>query len=156
MRYRRRSPDFIGTVALATGSISPGADPVVARTASTDDQKACDGRKQNRVQLREMRRQRCRVILDRLPVLRRSCPYCESCLTMGKTRFCSLLICGREAQPQAEERYVKPPPTRAFIEHWGLSDAQAAASSEGLRFLSEQQVRSPMAAAEPGCFLIWP
>lgn len=79
-----------------------------------------------------------------------ACPYCEECLTMGRARFCSLLVIGRsrEVAPyvvnttgslvgqggmevqEGEEQF------RAYIEPWGLSEAQARASLEGLRYIS--------------------
>lgn len=91
------------------------------------------------------------------------CPYCEECLTMGRTRFCSLLIQGRSAEQagrgsssalrHAGAEY------RAYIEPWGLSEAQTAASLEGLRYLGGGDIAGAGVRAsrrdEPRKFLIW-
>ncbi|MDQ0891961.1 competence protein ComFA [Paenibacillus sp. V4I9] len=82
-----------------------------------------------------------------------ACPYCEECLTMGRARFCSLLVIGRsrEVAPSGEntarsllgqnglevqEGEEQQEKLRAYIEPWGLSAAQARASLEGLRYIS--------------------
>jgi competence protein ComFA len=82
-----------------------------------------------------------------------ACPYCEECLTMGRARFCSLLVIGRsrEIAPyvvnttesrvghggvQVREREEQEEQLRVYIEPWGLSEAQAKASLEGLRYIS--------------------
>ncbi|MDQ0918571.1 DEAD/DEAH box helicase [Paenibacillus sp. V4I5] len=82
-----------------------------------------------------------------------ACPYCEECLTMGRARFCSLLVIGRsrEVAPSGlntmgsqlgqrgvedREREEQEEHLRAYIEPWGLSEAQARASLEGLRYIS--------------------
>lgn len=85
-----------------------------------------------------------------------ACPYCEECLTMGRARFCSLLVIGRtrEVAPfglntmgfrlgqsgaedrEREEQEEQEEQLRAYIEPWGLSEAQARASLEGLRYIS--------------------
>ncbi|MDQ0902952.1 DEAD/DEAH box helicase [Paenibacillus sp. V4I7] len=76
-----------------------------------------------------------------------ACPYCEECLTMGRARFCSLLVIGhsREVAPtgsrvgqggvEDREREEQEEQLRAYIEPWGLSEAQARASLEGLRYI---------------------
>ncbi|MDF2649366.1 MAG: helicase domain protein, partial [Paenibacillus sp.] len=70
-----------------------------------------------------------------------ACPYCEECLTMGRARFCSLLVIGRsrEVVPYGGNTAgtrVGEEQLRAYIEPWGLSEAQAQASFEGLRYIS--------------------
>ncbi|NOU90395.1 DEAD/DEAH box helicase [Paenibacillus sp. LMG 31460] len=82
-----------------------------------------------------------------------ACPYCEECLTMGRARFCSLLVigCSGEVTPsrlntmgallgqsgvEDREREEQEEQLRTYIEPWGLSDAQAKASLEGLRYIS--------------------
>ncbi|KRE38789.1 DEAD/DEAH box helicase [Paenibacillus sp. Soil724D2] len=111
-----------------------------------------------------------------------ACPYCEECLTMGRSRFCSLLILGRseEIEPAGkgvvesrwghsdQERSAPSEHFRTYLEPWGLSDAQARASLEGLRYISGEmaEVRRPRARARakaqaernnrmPRRFLIW-
>jgi len=79
------------------------------------------------------------------------CAYCERCLGMGRSRMCEPLI---EAPLQAWPGHL-PTPTpssaAALIEKWGLSPAQAEASSAALRFLEGP------AGGGPGMneFLIW-
>ncbi|MBD0384188.1 DEAD/DEAH box helicase [Paenibacillus sedimenti] len=84
------------------------------------------------------------------------CPYCEECLTMGRTRFCSLLIRGRSAAAGLD----KMGDYKAYIEPWGLSEAQAAASLEGLRYIGgDDPGRGTMIGKERKAdqkrFLIW-
>ncbi|MCY9660495.1 helicase-related protein [Paenibacillus chondroitinus] len=88
------------------------------------------------------------------------CPYCEACLTMGRVRFCSLLISGgtagngelvvKEARQSFDnlENYIKP---------WGLSEAQTRASLEGLQFITGERGkdRHGLLDKEPRKFLIW-
>ncbi|MCY9665114.1 DEAD/DEAH box helicase family protein [Paenibacillus alginolyticus] len=78
------------------------------------------------------------------------CPYCEECLTMGRSRFCSLLVLGRSKEivlagkgvvdstwGQSDHEGCAPyEHFRTYLEPWGLSDAQARASLEGLRYIS--------------------
>lgn len=82
-----------------------------------------------------------------------ACPYCEECLTMGRARFCSLLVIGRsrEVAPyvvnttgslvgqggvEVREGEEQEEQLRVYIEPWGLSEAQATASLEGMRYIS--------------------
>lgn len=110
------------------------------------------------------------------------CPYCEECLTMGRSRFCSLLVLGRSEEKVpagkgvVESRWgqsdyewsAQYEHFRAYLEPWGLSDAQARASLEGLRYISGEmaEVGRPWARARvkarderndrmPRRFLIW-
>lgn len=93
------------------------------------------------------------------------CPYCEECLTMGRTRFCSILIRGQGVHAQARQSVQSSPASyQAYIEQWGLSEAQAAASAEGLRFVSGASKDSVdnasgsgarMKPPVPRSFLIW-
>ncbi|WP_261303470.1 DEAD/DEAH box helicase [Paenibacillus andongensis] len=77
------------------------------------------------------------------------CPYCEECLTMGRSRFCSLLVLGRSEEIEsvgkgvAESHWGQSDHEgsapfehfRIYLEPWGLSDAQERASLEGLRYM---------------------
>jgi competence protein ComFA len=83
-----------------------------------------------------------------------ACPYCEECLTMGRARFCSLLVLGRSKEmvpvgegiaesrsgQSDEERRAAYGHLHTYMEPWGLSEAQARASLEGLRFISGERV----------------
>ncbi|WP_246294132.1 DEAD/DEAH box helicase [Paenibacillus planticolens] len=93
------------------------------------------------------------------------CPYCEACLTMGRTRFCSLLILGiprdNRIKSLPEQKFadegLAQENLQAYIEPWGLSEAQARASLEGLRFICGEKSKvgkSPLSQA-PRRFLIW-
>ncbi|MZQ82383.1 DEAD/DEAH box helicase [Paenibacillus sp. 5J-6] len=89
------------------------------------------------------------------------CPYCEACLTMGRARFCTLLISGGTAENEkiAVER-IKPPieDLEIYTRPWGLSEAQTKASLEGLHFITEEGdkvARGGGRAQVPRRFLIW-
>lgn len=98
-----------------------------------------------------------------------ACPYCEECLTMGRARFCSLLVIGRsgDGAPVRESMAVSEiradsrlglgkeegreahEHLLAYIEPWSLSEAQARASLEGLRYICSGNHPAPRR------FLIW-
>ncbi|KRE97984.1 hypothetical protein ASG89_29130 [Paenibacillus sp. Soil766] len=77
------------------------------------------------------------------------CPYCEECLTMGRVRSCSLLMLGGSGNALSTANAEAADSLQAYIEPWGLSDAQTHASLEGLRFIQGKQ------PGGPGKFLIW-
>jgi len=86
------------------------------------------------------------------------CPYCEDCLTMGRTRFCSLIVRRPEALyvPDREpETSFDQETVAAHLNPWGLSPAQFAASAEGIRFLSGIPKKRRGDTEEAACFLIW-
>ncbi|TXK80956.1 DEAD/DEAH box helicase [Paenibacillus sp. N3.4] len=114
------------------------------------------------------------------------CPYCEECLTMGRARFCSLLVLGRSGTTKSEHltdgsKAANPSKLRvsqvqsvvnepdeilSYVTPWGLSDAQTAASLEGLNYLrrdGETEGKWKQAKLivkgenchEPRKFLIW-
>ncbi|MEC4565655.1 helicase-related protein [Paenibacillus sp. CMAA1739] len=64
---------------------------------------------------------------------RKACAYCETCLALGRSRECSLLLRGtaKPAMPLAAQ--VAP---AANLDRWGLSPAQRAAAEAALRFLA--------------------
>lgn len=71
-----------------------------------------------------------------------SCPYCEECLTMGRVRFCSLLLQGTGSSSTADTSTKSDetvPLADGWRSHltgkWGLSPAQTEASLAGLNFL---------------------
>ncbi|SDO61814.1 competence protein ComFA [Paenibacillus sp. yr247] len=90
-----------------------------------------------------------------------ACPYCEECLTMGRARFCSLLVTGRAEEialareSMSESRWgggeERDEHLNGYIESWGLSEAQARASLEGLRYISGDFTNH----RTPRRFLIW-
>ncbi|CAH1215879.1 Transcription-repair-coupling factor [Paenibacillus allorhizoplanae] len=77
------------------------------------------------------------------------CPYCEECLTMGRVRSCSLLVLGGSGDALSAAAAEAADELQAYIEPWGLSDAQTHASLEGLRYIQGKQ------PSGPGKFLIW-
>ncbi|MGO4499145.1 DEAD/DEAH box helicase [Paenibacillus sp. 2RAB27] len=77
------------------------------------------------------------------------CPYCEECLTMGRVRSCSLLVLGGSGDALSTAAAEAADEFQAYIEPWGLSDAQTHASMEGLRYIQGKQ------PGRPGKFLIW-
>lgn len=78
-----------------------------------------------------------------------NCPYCEECLTMGRVRSCSLLVLGGSGDALSAAAAETADELQAYIEPWGLSDAQTHASLEGLRYIQGKQ------PSGPGKFLIW-
>ncbi|WP_274472928.1 MULTISPECIES: DEAD/DEAH box helicase [unclassified Paenibacillus] len=94
-----------------------------------------------------------------------SCPYCEACLSMGRSRFCSILIQGHTDQvvgtgiekPYKQDEAENAEDLQCYIRPWGLSEAQARASEEGLRYISREgsRGRGERADRNPAKFLIW-
>jgi late competence protein required for DNA uptake (superfamily II DNA/RNA helicase) len=64
---------------------------------------------------------------------RTACAYCETCLALGRSRECSLLL--RGAARPAVPRTADTAPA-AVLDRWGLSPAQRAAAEAALRFLA--------------------
>ncbi|MGZ0043321.1 DEAD/DEAH box helicase [Paenibacillus ottowii] len=64
---------------------------------------------------------------------RKACAYCETCLVLGCSRECSLLLRGtaKPAMPRAAQVALA-----ANLDRWGLSPAQRAAAEVALRFLA--------------------
>ncbi|MBJ8191001.1 DNA/RNA helicase, partial [Bacillus cereus] len=64
---------------------------------------------------------------------RKACAYCETCLALGRSRECSLLLRGA-AKPALPHTAGTAPVTE--LDRWGLSPAQRAAAEAALRFLA--------------------
>lgn len=62
---------------------------------------------------------------------RKACAYCETCLSLGRSRECSLLLRGA-AKPALPCTAGIAPATE--LDRWGLSPAQRAAAEAALRF----------------------
>ncbi|WDZ63331.1 helicase-related protein [Paenibacillus polymyxa] len=77
---------------------------------------------------------------------RKACAYCETCLTLGRSRECSLLLRGA-AKPALPRTAGRAPATE--LDRWGLSPAQRAAAEAALRFLA-----APYGEVR-GRFLLW-
>ncbi|WP_240762919.1 DEAD/DEAH box helicase [Paenibacillus thalictri] len=78
------------------------------------------------------------------------CSYCESCMQMGRVRFCSPMI--SSIATVNGQGAVQPNGLDGFITPWGLSDVQAEASKEALHFLLNAYAKN---SPEPQRFLIW-
>ncbi|WP_176444843.1 helicase-related protein [Paenibacillus herberti] len=79
-----------------------------------------------------------------------SCACCQACLTMGRSRECGLLVFGMPAQSWQGASLAPPqvlPPAADRLRRWGLSPAQAAATTAALAFL--EQPASSLHAAPP-------
>jgi competence protein ComFA len=90
-----------------------------------------------------------------------ACPYCEQCLTMGRSRYCSIMV-SASVQPavpvMAEESdHEREASFDPYIEPWGLSEIQAEASLQALAFLKGNELQTAKAkhALEARRFLIW-
>ncbi|CAG7655473.1 DEAD/DEAH box helicase [Paenibacillus allorhizosphaerae] len=88
------------------------------------------------------------------------CPCCEACLTMGRARYCSLLISGVEYQhPQPSNRIQSTADEMdSLLAPWGLSSVQTDASRSVLEFLkaNETHIRVNNEKEKPKTqFLIW-
>lgn len=99
------------------------------------------------------------------------CPYCEACLNMGRTRYCSLLIHGQDRKVAGvfyDDPQLSPQWREKSLTY--LSEAQREAAVAGLEFLertSKQSVaylggKSKQSVArldrgrrEVGAFLLW-
>ncbi|GIP35591.1 DEAD/DEAH box helicase [Paenibacillus sp. J2TS4] len=92
-----------------------------------------------------------------------ACPYCEECLTMGRVRFCSLLVQGTrrmEDRPEIRSMDETAPLGGELRKHlqerWKLSPAQTEASLAGLEFLASHSSFGRQARNhELDQFLIW-
>ncbi|CAM3526294.1 DEAD/DEAH box helicase [Marinicrinis lubricantis] len=84
-----------------------------------------------------------------------ACWYCKGCLTMGRSRSCSVLIIGNSL-PASQHGQAVPVQMRS-LESWGLSPAQTEAVQSGLAFIERTAALSDKAKVKtpiPG-FLIW-
>ncbi|MFD0680756.1 MULTISPECIES: DEAD/DEAH box helicase [unclassified Paenibacillus] len=96
-----------------------------------------------------------------------ACPYCEQCLTMGRSRYCAIMVSASledvvlnkpKTCNQGETKLEQSLLLDTYIQPWGLSEIQAEASLEALTFLKVndlQIARANAAALEPRKFLIW-
>jgi competence protein ComFA len=83
------------------------------------------------------------------------CPYCEECLTMGRARFCTLLVQGSVVETASVA--LRAVSVRPLVQ-WGLNAAQTEAAAAGLQFLEQTALphtdQTQLPKAKP-CFLIW-
>ncbi|ULL19461.1 DNA/RNA helicase [Paenibacillus sp. H1-7] len=116
-------------------------------------------------QVRSFRCRRCgsglkHMVLTECMYCGTECPYCEECLTMGRSRYCSVSI-----QPAKGNLMVRPntsaiadtgPKLEPYLSPWGLSEIQAEASGQALLFLKGNELQSGhMHPDRPAKFLIW-
>ena len=69
-----------------------------------------------------------------------SCSYCEACITMGKVRYCSLIVHGRAhiLYPNRSLIWSKVrevAPAELSLERWNLSQAQTEAVRQAIKFV---------------------
>ncbi|CAG7634060.1 Transcription-repair-coupling factor [Paenibacillus solanacearum] len=88
------------------------------------------------------------------------CPCCEACLTMGRARYCTLLICGVEHPHHRSSGSASEKEMDMLLAPWGLSSVQADASRSALEFLkaNETHIRVKHEVGSPipkSRFLIW-
>ncbi len=86
------------------------------------------------------------------PHCQQDCAYCEACLTMGRARFCSIVVSGVSRSPEVKEDTQE---LSDYTSPWGLSSIQEEAAGEALRFLKANIFLSPAKEEEPRKFLIW-
>lgn len=116
-------------------------------------------------QVRSFRCRRCgsgleHMVLTECMYCGTECPYCEECLTMGRSRYCSVSI-----QPAKGNLMVKPNTSakgdtgrelEPYLSPWGLSEIQAEASGQALLFLKGNELQSGnMHPYRRAKFLIW-
>ncbi|WP_337103580.1 DEAD/DEAH box helicase [Paenibacillus sp. YIM B09110] len=87
----------------------------------------------------------------------RACAYCSSCIQMGRSRECELLI---EGLPSAIAHLNagRLPPMEVRLSKWGLSPAQASATAKALQFAeSSNKGKMPVRSAPAAIsnFLLW-
>jgi len=86
------------------------------------------------------------------PICGETCPYCEACLGMGRVRFCSLVVQGVEMPRMAirsgdSHNGMREDDTAAsLVSKWRLSEPQAEATREALKYLERGM---------GGTFLFW-
>ncbi|WP_160643949.1 DEAD/DEAH box helicase [Chengkuizengella marina] len=81
------------------------------------------------------------------------CLYCEHCITMGKSRYCTPLIRGKSlSYMKSQSSIIKIHPI-SNLKHWNLSEPQLAAVRTACKFLNETKHR--ISTKKPSYFLIW-
>ncbi|OXM86369.1 DEAD/DEAH box helicase [Paenibacillus rigui] len=91
------------------------------------------------------------------------CPYCEQCLTMGRSRYCSVTVSGaggqwlgRQHVHQGRQESEGSEGLKSYIEPWGLSEIQAEASGKALEFMKGDELHKRFPSGnESRQFLIW-
>ncbi|NDI36528.1 DEAD/DEAH box helicase [Chengkuizengella sediminis] len=84
-----------------------------------------------------------------------NCLYCEHCITMGKSRYCTPLIQGKgssSSHMQSQVLMNKMHPS-SDLKHWNLSQPQIEAVRTASAFLNE--MKHNITATKPPHFLIW-
>ncbi|MFS1514853.1 DEAD/DEAH box helicase [Chengkuizengella sp. SCS-71B] len=83
------------------------------------------------------------------------CLYCEHCITMGKSRYCTPLIRGKSSSHMKSQFLENENDTHpsSDLKHWNLSQPQIEAVSTASLFLKE--TKHNVSTKEPSCFLIW-
>ncbi|WP_088833307.1 DEAD/DEAH box helicase [Paenibacillus tyrfis] len=84
------------------------------------------------------------------------CAYCEACLTMGRSRYCTPIVRANNS-PDVTIMPLADEDMEIYLRSWGLSDVQAEASGSALQFLKANKSLSREKAEDPHAprFLIW-
>jgi competence protein ComFA len=82
-----------------------------------------------------------------------SCAYCEACITMGKVRFCSLIVHGHAHLIDTKRSLIwskirEVASTELSLVRWNLSEAQTEAVRDAIKFVQGERARSRE-------FLLW-
>jgi competence protein ComFA len=88
------------------------------------------------------------------------CPYCEACLTMGRVRYCGLLVQGLGESEEIRVAAGLPEslehvPVPDSNNRWKLSPAQADAAREALAFLRKSSAANAASNGGSDTFLLW-
>lgn len=98
------------------------------------------------------------IVWTDCPYCQGPCPYCETCLTMGRVRYCTPLIRTETLnESQEKEEWAQEPDRQAILSRWGLSEVQKEASGLALDFLKANKPLSRKNKNEGPAkkFLIW-
>lgn len=86
-----------------------------------------------------------------------ACLYCENCIILGRSRYCTPLI-----QGIVKPSFQKKPQTSIHfsyrangLTHWNLSEPQSEAVQSASTFLHETRQNHKLQTGYPPCFLIW-
>ena len=89
------------------------------------------------------------------PFCREHCPYCEQCLTMGRSRFCGLLVRGKARESHRDDTQQKRYNEERELSKWGLSPAQSEAVRQALDYMSTGEQQTDRSLLNKRRFLLW-
>lgn len=89
------------------------------------------------------------------PFCKEHCPYCEQCLTMGRSRFCGLLVRGKVKGSNRDETQQILFTEELELSKWGLSPAQTEAVRQALDYMSTNKYLTDVSFLNKRRFLLW-